>query len=54
MGRALWWQKALRLVKKMLNHYTRFVVIDTAAYNLEAYCPRLKILCISGIKEVIF
>ncbi|SMC33506.1 DUF1638 domain-containing protein [Sporomusa malonica] len=28
-------QKALRLVKKMLNNYTRFLIIDTGAYTID-------------------
>ncbi|SCM81325.1 conserved hypothetical protein [uncultured Sporomusa sp.] len=38
-------QKALRLVKKMLNHYTRFMIIDTGAYNLEDILPKIKDSC---------
>ncbi|MDF2874811.1 MAG: hypothetical protein K0R22_1494 [Sporomusa sp.] len=28
-------QKALRLIKKMLNNYTRFLIIDTGSYDIE-------------------
>lgn len=28
-------QKALRLVKKMLHHYTRFLIIDTGSYDID-------------------
>lgn len=29
-------QKALRLVKKMLHHYTRFLIVDTGSYDIDA------------------
>jgi hypothetical protein len=29
-------KKASRLVKKMLNNYTRFLIIDTGAYNIDS------------------
>ena len=38
-------QKALRIIKKMLNHYTRFMIIDTGAYNIESIMPKIKESC---------
>lgn len=38
-------QKALRLTKKMLAHYTRFLIIDTGAYSLEGVIPKIQKSC---------
>lgn len=38
-------QKALRIVKKMLNNYTRFLIIDTGAYSLESILPTIRESC---------
>lgn len=37
--------KALRIVKKMLNNYTRFMIIDTGAYDLESILPKIQESC---------
>lgn len=38
-------QKALRLTKKMLAHYTRFMIIDTGAYSLDDIIPKIQNSC---------
>lgn len=38
-------QKALRLTKKMLAHYTRFMIIDTSAYSIESILPKIRDSC---------
>ncbi|WP_371381287.1 DUF1638 domain-containing protein [Sporomusa aerivorans] len=38
-------QKALRIVKKMLNNYTRFMIIDTGAYKIENILPAIRDSC---------
>ncbi|WP_145092782.1 DUF1638 domain-containing protein [Sporomusa sp. KB1] len=38
-------QKALRLTKKMLAHYTRFMIIDTGAYDIEGILPKIRDSC---------
>ena len=38
-------QKALRLTKKMLAHYTRFMIINTGAYALESILPSVEDSC---------
>jgi len=38
-------QKALRLTKKMLAHYTRFMIIDTGAYDIEGIMPKIRDSC---------
>ena len=38
-------QKALRITKKMLHNYTRFLIIDTGAYNIEIIMPKIKEFC---------
>lgn len=38
-------QKALRIIKKMLNNYTRFMIIDTGAYSIEGIMPKIKEFC---------
>lgn len=35
-------RKALRLVKKMLNNYTRFLIIDTGAYKLDSVLAHIR------------
>ncbi|CQR71211.1 hypothetical protein SOV_47280 [Sporomusa ovata DSM 2662] len=38
-------RKALRLTQKMLAHYTRFMIIDTGAYDIEGIMPKIKDAC---------
>jgi hypothetical protein len=38
-------QKAWRLTKKMLAHYTRFMIIDTGAYDIEGIMPKIRDSC---------
>ncbi len=38
-------QKAIRLTKKMLANYTRFLIIDTGAYNIENILPKIRDSC---------
>lgn len=37
--------KALRLLKKMLINYTKFMIIDTGAYSIESIVPKIKEHC---------
>lgn len=38
-------QRALRLTQKMLANYTRFMIIDTGAYNIESIIPKIRDSC---------
>lgn len=38
-------QKALRITKKMLAHYTKFMIINTGAYKIESILPSIQDFC---------